>query len=216
MEASDAAEQIRDAVETERAERRAGERLRTQAAITIAVLAMLLAIASLGGQNATKEMINANIHASDSWAFYQAKNIRQTVNQLAADQLETTLLLHGGELGEEARQRIQSVIGRHRATVARYESEPDSKDPTNLLKGEGKKELMARARDWEVRRDHAQAQDPNFDYSTALYQIAIVLGSVAIVASSRPILLLSLALGTVATLLMLNGFLLLFELPLVG
>jgi len=54
----------------------------------IAVLAMLLAIASLGGQNATKEMLNATILASDTWAFYQAKNIRQTDMRLAAEQLE--------------------------------------------------------------------------------------------------------------------------------
>ncbi len=216
MEASDAAEQIREAVEAERVERRAEQRHRTQAAISIAVLAMLLAIASLGGQNATKEMINANIHASDTWAFYQAKNIRQAANQLAAEQLDVTMLLHGSELNEETRQRIQGIIERYKTTLARYESEPDLKDPTNPLKGDGKKELAARARDWEVRRDRAQAQDPNFDFATALYQIAIVLGSVAIVATSRRILLLSLAVGTMATVLMLNGFFLFFELPFGG
>ena len=47
---------------------------------------MLLAISGLGGGNATKEMLNANIQSSDICAFYQAKNIRQTSNQLAADE----------------------------------------------------------------------------------------------------------------------------------
>jgi hypothetical protein len=213
MDANDVSEQIRAAVETERAEHRVEERFRTRGAIVIAVLAMLLAIASLGGENATKEMINANIHASDNWAFYQAKSIRQTVNQLAADELEASTLLHGATLTDEARQEMQRRIERYRATAARYESEPDASDPTSPLKGEGKRELFARARHWEVRRDQARAQDPNFDYARAFFQIAIVLGSVAIVASSRWILRLAVAVGMVATLLMLNGFFLAIQLP---
>ena len=43
--------------------------------------------------------------------------------------------------------------------------------------------------------------------------LAIVLGSVSIVAASRRILLFSLAVGVVATLLMLNGFFLFVALP---
>ena len=78
------------------------------AAIILAVvLAMLLAIASLGGDNATKETLNANIQVTDTWSFYQAKNIRQTANQLAANELEAQLILHGGSLGEADRQAIQ-------------------------------------------------------------------------------------------------------------
>jgi hypothetical protein len=214
MDASDVADQIREAVEAERAERREAERFRTRVAILVGVLAMLLAIASLGGENATKELINANIHASDTWAFYQAKAIRQTVNELAANELEAALMLHRASLTEDVAHRLQQQIDRYRATVMRYESEPDPSDPTNPLQGEGKKELRARARAWEARRQQAQAQDPNFDYAVALFQIAIVLGSVAIVANSRRILALSIAMGVVATLLMLNGFFLFVALPL--
>lgn len=207
MDPADVADQVRDAVE------RSDDRLRTQAAITIAILAMLLAIGSLGGDNATKETINSNIQASDTWAFYQAKNIRQTANQIAANELEAQLAIQGGSLDEAARQRIQQSIERYQATVARYESEPDPADPTNPLKGEGKKELTTRARHWEEKRDHALAQDPNFDYATALLQIAIVLGSVSIVATSRPILVSTILVGGVAFVLLLNGFFLFFDLP---
>src|SRR5436189_1734350 len=90
-DAADAAEAIRDAAELE--ERAHNDRFRRRAAIAIGVLAMLLAIAGLGGGNATKEMLNANIQASDTYAFYQAKNVRQTSNQLAADELESLLFL---------------------------------------------------------------------------------------------------------------------------
>jgi hypothetical protein len=165
---------------------------------------MLLAISGLGGGNATKEMLNANIQASDTYAFYQAKSERQTSNQLAADQLQA-LLLTRPDLPADARAEIEQQIQRAQATVARYESDPST--------GEGKQELLARAQAYDARRDHAARQDPNFDFAQALYQIGIVLGSVSIVAGSRRLLGLGLVLGTVATLFMLNGFLLLVDLP---
>jgi hypothetical protein len=198
-EAADAAEAIRDATE----DRTNNERFRRRAAIAIGVTAMLLAISGLGGGNATKEMLNANIQASDTYAFYQAKNIRQTSNQLAANELELLLLQPG--ITDEARAQITARMDQYKATVARYESEPST--------GEGKQELLVKAQAFDQRRDRAARQDPNFDFAQAFFQISIVLGSVSIVAASRPLLLLGLGLGGVATLLMLNGFLLLFELP---
>ena len=209
MEASDAAEQLRESVE----EAGNADRFKTRAAIAIAVMAMLLTIASLGGENSMKTMIDANIHASDTWAFFQAKNVRQTANELAANELEVLLLTQGASMSEDARQQVQQRIDRYRATVARYESEPDPTDPTNPLKGEGKKELTARAQDWERQRDHAQQQDPSFDFSIALFQIAIVVGSVSIISMNSRLLGLSILAGSVATVLMINGYLLLFELP---
>ena len=199
-EAADAAEAIRDATEG----RADNERFRRRAAIAIGVTAMLLAISGLGGGNATKEMLNANIQASDTYAFYQAKNIRQTSNQLAADELDALLLAQPG-ISADARAQIAARIDQYKATAARYESEPST--------GEGKQELLVKAQAFDQRRDRAARQDPNFDFAQAFFQISIVLGSVSIVAASRPLLLLGLGLGGVATLLMLNGFLLLFELP---
>jgi hypothetical protein len=213
MQASDAADHVNEAVNEERAEAGETEQFRSRVAILIAVLAMLLAIASLAGDDAATKVIDGNIRASDTWAFYQAKNIRQTAYELAANDLDTTLALHGSALDSAARAQIQGQIQRYRDTVARYESEPDPSDPTNLLKGEGKRELLVRAQHWEGERDHALVQDPNFDYSTALLQIAIVLGSVAIVSMSRLVLALSVVLGAIGTLLLVNGYFLLVDLP---
>jgi hypothetical protein len=199
-EAADAVEAIQEATEG----RANNERFRRRAAIAIGVLAMLLAISGLGGGNATKEMLNANIQASDTYAFYQAKNIRQTSNQLAANELEV-LLLTQANLADDARAQVTARIDQYKATVTRYESDPST--------GEGKVELLAKAQTYDQRRDRAARQDPNFDFAQALFQISIVLGSVSIVAASRPLLLLGIGLGGAATVLMLNGFLLLFELP---
>ncbi len=202
MDASEAAEQITDAGE------RADEKFKSRAALSIAFMAMLLAITSLGGGNAAEDVANNNIHASDTWAFYQAKSIRQTALRVAADGLEADLRANPG-MPADAREFVQKKIDDYRATAARYEDEPDKDDPGNPLKGEGRKQLTARAKDFEAQRERAQKQDPNFDFSEALFQIAIVLASVAILAGSRLVLRVSLPVGAAATLLMVNGYFLL-------
>lgn len=215
MEASDAAEQLVELSEdeAETKERKEEDKFRGRAAIIIAIMAMLLAITSLGGGNVAEDIIGNNIHASDTWAFYQAKSVRQTVNKLAAEELELQLVLQQNSLTPEARQALEKRIQQYNETVARYDSEPDEKEPNNPLKGEGKKQLSERARDFEAQRDRALLQDPNFDFAEALFQIAIVLASVAILSSKRFILNLSVALGAVALVLMLNGYFLFFTLP---
>jgi Domain of unknown function (DUF4337) len=183
------------------------DQFKRTAAVVIAVFAMLLAITGLGGQNATKEALNSNIEASNLFNFFQAKNMRQTAFALAADEIELAWI-NDANLSDEAKTALRRKLEDYRKTVARYESEPDT--------GEGKKELMARAKEAEKRRDHALKQDPYFDYAEALLQIAIVLISVAIVAEQVWLSYLGGALGVIGTLLMINGYVLLVDLPFLG
>lgn len=172
--------------------------------IYLGIIAMLLAITALGGSNATKTMLNSNIQASDIYGYYQAKNIRQTAYQLTAEQLESELLALP-EMPEPAKAKIQERIQRYRERVDHYESDAAT--------GEGKKELLAKAKEWEARRDQAAERDPNFDFAEALFQIAIVLGSVSIVAASRSLVKLSAVLAVAGSLLMINGYFLIVHLP---
>ncbi len=181
------------------------DRFKQRAAVTIAIFAMLLAITSLGGSNAGKEAVNNNVLASNYWNFFQAKNMRQTSFGLAADELELRLAQNDPALSPEAQAALKAKAEAYRKTVARYESEPDTR--------EGKKELIARAKQHEAARDHALKQDPYFDYAEALLQIAIVLISVAIVADLAWLSFVGGALGIVGALLTLNGFFLFVELP---
>ena len=64
------------------------ESFRKRVGILIGVLAVILAITETAGNAAMKETINSNIEASNNFAFYQARNIRQTDTRLAADQLD--------------------------------------------------------------------------------------------------------------------------------
>jgi Domain of unknown function (DUF4337) len=199
MKAEDAAEQMD--------QEPARDDFKKRAAVVIAFFAMLLAITGLGGNNATKEAINENIQASNAFNFFQAKNMRQTSLVLAANDVELAWANTPG-LPESAKAALRDKLADYRKTIARYESEPET--------GEGKKELLVKAREHEQKRDHALKQDPYFDYAEALLQIAIVLISVSIVADQRWLSLVGGGLGLVGGLLMINGFLLWVEIPGLG
>jgi hypothetical protein len=183
---------------------KADDHFKRRAAVLIAFFAMLLAITGLGSNNAMKEALNENIQASNTFAFYQAKNIRQTSYALAADEIELAWLSNPG-MPESARAALRDKSADYRKTAARYESEPET--------GEGKKELLVKARAHEVSRDKALKQDPYFDYAEVLLQITIVLISVAIVADQRWLIGFGLIFGTLGALLTLHGFLLLVNVP---
>jgi len=197
MKADEAAEMM-DAEKTR-------DRFKQRAAVAIAFFAMILAITGLGGSNAGKEAVNNNVLASNYWNFFQAKNMRQTSFVLAADQLELRLAQNDPALSPEAQAELRKKAEAYRKTVARYESEPETR--------EGKKELIARAKEYEAKRDHALKQDPYFDYAEALLQIAIVLISVAIVADVVWLSFIGGILGILGAMLTLNGFYLFVELP---
>ena len=196
MEANDAAE-LMDQEKT-------NDRFKQRAAILISVLAMLLAITSLGGNNATKEAATSNVLAANFYNFYQAKNVRQTAIMLSADQIELAVL-NDQSVPEDAKAALRKKVEDYRKTVARYESEPET--------SEGKKELLAKAKEHETRRDRALRQDPYFDYAQALLQIAIVLISVSIISELGWLVAAGGVLGVVGALLMANGFMLLVEVP---
>lgn len=196
MKAEDAAEMID--------QDKQNDRFKQRAAVGIAILAMLLAITGLGGANAGKEATNNNIYAANTYAFYQAKNIRQTDYNLAADAIELAFL-QDTSLSAEAKAGLKAKADAYRKTAARYETEPETK--------EGKKELMVKAKEFENKRDHALKQDPYFDYAEALLQIAIVLISVSIVATLPWLALFGAIVGGVGGLLMVNGYTLAVEIP---
>ena len=209
MDSSDAAELIAELKE-ERSEQQHEDRFNRGAALLIAVMAAVLAVGGLGGGNATDDMIISNIRASDTWAFYQAKNVRQTMYEIEVADLESRLPLETGA----DRAALEARIAEYQATVARYDDEPDPEAPADPMRGEGKKQLMAQAQAFEAARDVAVAKDDNFDLAEVALQLALVLGSVAILATNRAILTASAVLGALGSVLTLNGFLLLFPLPL--
>jgi Domain of unknown function (DUF4337) len=175
--------------------------------VYIGVLAVLLAICSVGGGNATKDATRANIDAANTWAFFQAKNIRRSSVQMAADELE---LLQAAQpnMPADARAKFAAKIKDYRDQVQKLTSDP--------VKKEGLDELFVKGKALEAERDVALQKDPYFDWSQALLQIAIVLASVHLIIGNFLLLGLSGGLGALGILLMLNGFTLLVPLPFLG
>ena len=166
-------------------------------AVYIAAISVVLAICVLGGDNAAKEASNKNIEAANTWAWFQAKNMRRDALRLQIAELELLLLTHPG-LDESARMAIAERIATYRQQEELLTSEPAT--------GEGLKELFARGKALEAERDLARRQDPYFDNGQALLQIAIVLASVAIVSGGNLALILSGGLGLAGIALTVHGF----------
>jgi hypothetical protein len=202
MQATDAADTIKE-VGTEAKEATGLARFENQAALLIAFLAMFLAITSVAGGDVEVAILQAEMQAADTWAFYQAKTIRRTSTQLARDQLELQLLTNSAAWTPEAQQAVQEKMAFYAAEADRYRNEPE----------EGTQDLLQKARGLEASRDRSMKQDPNFDFAESLFQIAIVLSSVSILVKKRLLMLAGGAVGVVALLLMLNGFVMFVELP---
>lgn len=180
-------------------EERKGSHFTKRVALTTALFAVVLAIASLGATNAMKHMLLAQQQASDQWAFYQAKVIREHQYRIQRLRLEADLAERGPTMNREARQIFEELQSKFADEEKRYNTE--------------KKEVEQEAKKLEQDRDFHRTKDPYFDYAEVLLQIAIVMASIAILATSRPLFVFSLGLATLGAFLTLNGFMLFVKIP---
>jgi len=148
-------------------------------ALLISVLALVLAFSETLGKSAQTEAMSYNIQASNLWAFFQAKTIRQTTLRTAADQLGVTAD------SEKSKKQVETW----KKTAERYEDEPETR--------EGRKQLAERAKNAERKRDKAFAAYHHFEMSSAAAQIAIVLASASIITAIPALFWTAGALGVV-------------------
>jgi hypothetical protein len=161
-----------------RSEREA--QLKDRAGWVITVIALLLAITTYMASGFSSKILSNTIKANDTWNFYQAKSIKQSI---AEGQLENTT--------DPKRKEILQ------AKIDRYESEPD--------KGEGKKELMAKALKIEAERDEAKKHTPWLTFAAMAFQLAIVLLSASILAVDKRMFWGSIGVSIFGTLLLTQG-----------
>jgi hypothetical protein len=165
---SEISEAIEKAKEGEKIE--VGEGFNRKIALVIAILALFLAFSETLGKGAQNEANTKNIEASDLWAFFQAKDIRRTTLNVAADQ---TNLLAAGLSDPAAKEAIEKQVETWRKTAERYESDPQA--------GNGRKELEEKAKDAEAERDLSLTKYHHYELSSAAFQIGIVLASAAVI-----------------------------------
>lgn len=165
-----------------RSEREA--QIKDKAGWVITVLAALLAVNTYIASGFSGKVLNNTIAANNMYSFYQAKSIKQT---LAEQSLDDAIL-----------RKETAKIEKLQAKIERYESDPKT--------GEGKKELLEKARKLEADRDEARKHGPWLTFAGTAFQLAIVLLSASILAVSMPMFWGSLGVGAVAALLLSQGY----------
>jgi hypothetical protein len=143
-----------------RSEREA--KLKDKAGMVISVFALLLAVNSWYGGALSSLTLGNTIKANNVWAFYQAKSIKQTLAEQSLD--------------DAVYRKDTAKAEKLQAKIDRYESDPTT--------GEGKKELMEKARVLEAERDIAKQRSPWIGYASTMYQLSIVVLSASILAVS--------------------------------
>jgi hypothetical protein len=195
--------EIHEAIEKAHEGERA-EGFNKRIALVIAVLALFLSFSETLGKSAQMEAIDANVKSSDTWTFFQAKDIRRMVANTAADQ---TTLLAASVNDPTAKAAIDKQIDEWRETAARYQSDPKT--------GEGRKELAVRAAAEEEERDLAMARYHHYELASAAFQIGIVLASAAVITGMIALVWFGGVLGIIGVALTLLGLLAPHAVPLI-
>lgn len=157
--------------------------IKDKAGWVITVVAALLAINTYVGNGFSSKVLNNTIAANNMYSFYQAKSIKQTLAEQSLD---------------DAIERKQTEkAAKLKAKIDKYESDPVS--------GEGKKELLAKARSLEAERDDVRKHTPWLTFAGSAFQLSIVLLSASILAVSMGMFYASVGVGLIGALLMSQG-----------
>jgi Domain of unknown function (DUF4337) len=160
--------------------------------LTMVCIAVLAAIATLkGGGFSTrtlKEMNEATFNqteASDQWAFYQSKSIKENLYEIELDHLNA------------AATPDAALVAKMKAKIDRYEKD--------------KAEITALAKNYETARDAARKtatsaaeHSKGMGLSITLFQIAIALGAMCLIVKKKPLWIVSLILASLATIQMID------------
>jgi len=166
-----------------RSEREA--KIKDKAGMVINVFALLLALNAWYGGKLSSTVLNNTIAANDTYAFYQAKSLKQALSEQNLYEAQ-----HNGDKAraEEMKKKIED-----------YENGP-----------EGKKALLAKAKKMEADRDEAKKSSPWIGYASTAYQLSIVILSASILAVSMPLFWSSFLVAGLGLALSLNGLFLWF------
>jgi len=124
-------------------------------AASMAIIAALLAIVSVGAHIYTTEELLAQQQASDQWAYYQAKDIRRYDSEIALDVLKAT-----------KNDSIDKRLQHYNDNAERYDKE--------------RAEIQNKARELEAERDLHQKQAFRLEFGEIFLEVGIVLASLSI------------------------------------
>ncbi len=190
MEATEAVEQAEKAHEAVEAR----EHFVRRAAVLVGVLAAILAVAAIAGNQAGEEVILNQEKATDTWNEYQADSLKMRMDTQSAAVLTTLATGSTAEAAAKAQAAkwVAEANDHYRPTVA---------------------DLRKTAEEYQKERDTAAARHKAYQFSEALLQIGIVLATVAIVTRIAALVFIGGGLGVIGLLLLLDGLMLVWRLP---
>src|SRR5215831_1901915 len=153
--------------------------------VTMAFLAVLVAVVSLLGHRASTEEVVLQAKATDQWSFYQAKNIRRHT-----DELFTDLTSVQATTDEAALAKLRD----------KYSSE------ANRYKDE-QKEIEDKAHEMEAEVSVERNRADRFDLAEVFLEIGLVVTSITLLSGRRFFWMLGISLGIIGTVIAATGFL---------
>jgi hypothetical protein len=131
--------------------------------LTMAILAVLVAVATLLGHRAHTEEVVMQAKASDQWSYYQAKNIRQHQDDLFADLASAVSSKDAAEMSKLHDKSAQEAD--------RYKHEKD--------------EIQDKARELEREVATERHRADRYDLSEVFLEIGLVITSITLLSGRR-------------------------------
>lgn len=163
----------------------AGESSLTHVALTISVLAVLVAMVTVLGHRTHTEAVLMQARATDQWNEYQAKKIRMDNLQVVLDTLAFEPVSNAAMAAAKTKE--------YEAHIEKWKGDLE--------------EESAKAKEFEHEVAHAELQAGRFDLGEALLQIAVVLSSITLFTRKSAYFLLGLGLGVTGLVIAASAFL---------
>jgi hypothetical protein len=151
----------------------AKNRLNNWVAITVAIIAVSMAITKVKDDNIVQNMLQAKSDAVDTWNEYQSKKLKHHMAELGMNQVQALQVLAQGK-GSAVLSSQQK--GYHDA-IARYQKEEDV--------------LMKKAKGFEKQYDDLNFRDDQFDLSDATLSISLAMLAITALTGKRKLLALA-------------------------
>ena len=141
-------------------------------------------------------MANCRTQASDNWAFFQAKSVKQNLYEMSRDNVALERKALGASAPAAVVEAFEARVQDCTKKVAKYEQE--------------KTEIQTKAIALEKTRDDLQHHGAFFGIAVIFLQISILLSSIAALLKQKQVWALGLVVGAVGVVYFVNGFLLFF------
>lgn len=175
---------MHEGLEGHEAHEHAGEPWTLPVAVTMSILTVLVAMATLLAHRAATDKLLLQTRATDQWAYYQAKNIRFHELQVAVETL--------GVLAPADKEKAAALQEKYKKEIERYQDDKsDISDKAKELEGEG---------------THIGHREDRFDLAEVILEIGLIICSLTLITRKMPFWYAGIALGVVGFFVAVSGF----------